>query len=79
MDTRLLLTSPIVFGLAFGISAEPRETILDLIDMTLSDTFESGELNAWESYPIAEIPDSIPKSLVTEPAYQEAPGLSPRS
>jgi len=47
------------------------ETAPDMVRVMLRDDFETGELNAWESYPIAEDPGFDPEILcVKEPSFQ---------
>ena len=72
MNSRAVLVSPIIFSMVLSAyGSEPKELVPDMIDVTLSDTFESGELNAWESYPIAEDPGFDPEiCCVQEPAYK---------
>jgi hypothetical protein len=72
MIARALFMSTAVFLIGFpAFCAEPKDKTPDRIEFILSDTFESGELNAWESYPIAEDPGFDPEiCCVKEPAFK---------
>lgn len=72
MIMRLFFMSAAALLFSFSaFSAEPKDKTPDRIDFTLSDTFESGEINAWESYPIAEDPGFDPEiCCVQEPTWK---------
>lgn len=64
----LLLFSIFLHARVHG--AEDPALSLDRVGSTVQDDFETGELNAWESYPIAEDPGFDPEIwCVKEPAF----------
>ena len=53
-----------------AVPAEKAGSVSVMIPDTVRDDFESGEMNAWESYPIAQDPGFDPETwCVREPAF----------
>ena len=71
MKKTFLLISFFLIFITFPVSATERAGITaDMVSDTLRDDFEHGELNAWESYPIAQDPGFDPEIwCVREPAF----------
>ena len=71
MKRTFLFMSFFLVFLAFPVSASKKAGIVsDLVSDTLRDDFEHGEMNAWESYPIAQDPGFDPEIwCVREPAF----------
>jgi hypothetical protein len=63
----VLLTAVSAFP---AVTGEKSGSISTMIPDTVHDDFESGEMNAWESYPIAQDPGFDPETwCVREPAF----------
>ena len=71
---RILFVLSVLFSITVSISeTAPNNEIPDRINCVLRDTFEKGELNAWESYPYAEDPGFDPKIVcIREPSYNNS-------
>ncbi|MHB9030301.1 MAG: hypothetical protein ACYC9O_16165, partial [Candidatus Latescibacterota bacterium] len=68
MNKTFLFSAFLTALLLFPVIAAP--DVRDMIPDTLRDDFERGEINAWETYPIAEDPGFDPEIwCVREPAF----------
>jgi len=58
---------------AAAVTAEREQAPINMIAVTVADDFETGELNAWESYPYAQDPGFDPRiKCVRKPAHSDS-------